>query len=437
MGATAPGLQGDVSSYSIDSRTIQAGDLFIAIAGENHDGHAFVDDVLERGAAAAVVSRDSGSEDPRLIRVDDTLRALQALAAKARVDWGGTVVGVTGSAGKTSTKDIIASMLEVAGPVGRTRGNFNNHIGVPLSVLGIPDEARVAVLELGMNHAGEIRALSEIAKPSVAVVTNVGYAHIENFEDGIDGIALAKRELVEALPPGGVAVLNFDDERVRSFSTVHPGKTVYYGFSPEAEVRAGHVEPNENGVRFQAGAALFESELIGRHAVRNILAGIATARVLGIDESRLPDVVRSLRPGKMRGELREHNGIRIIDDCYNSNPDAVRSMLEVLRDLPARRHIAVLGEMLELGRWSVALHREVGYFAARCGISVLVGIRGVAEALVEGAIEAGLRKDAAYFFNDPCEAGHWLRTFATAGDAILFKGSRGTRVEKALETFLA
>ncbi len=435
-GASAPGLTGEVSAYSIDSRTVQPGDLFIAIVGENHDGHDFVIDVLSRGAAAAIVSKDLG-DDPRLIRVDDTLRALQALATKARADWGGTVVGVTGSAGKTSTKDIIASMLEVGGPVGRTRGNFNNHIGVPLSVLGIPDEARVAVLELGMNHAGEIRQLSQIARPSVAVVTNVGYAHIENFDEGVAGIALAKRELVESLPSDGVAVLNADDERVKGFAAVHPGKTVYYGFSPEAEVRAGDVELKENGVRFHAGASLFESDLIGRHAVRNILAGITVARVLGIDEGRLPEVVRSLRPGKMRGELRTHNGIRIIDDCYNSNPDAARSMLEVLRDMPAQRHIAVLGEMLELGRWSVALHREVGNFAARCGISVLVGIRGVAEVLLEGAIEAGLRKDAAYFFKDPAEAGQWLRTFAVPGDAILFKGSRGTRVEKALETFLA
>lgn len=436
MGASASGLSGDVSTYSIDSRAVNPGDLFIAIVGDTHDGHTFVQDVLNKGAAAAVVSRDLG-DDPRLIRVDNTLRALQALAAEARVLWGGTVVGVTGSAGKTSTKDIVASMLEAAGPVGRTRGNFNNHIGLPLSILGIPDEARIAVLELGMNHAGEIRQLAEIAKPDIAVVTNVGHAHVENFDDGIDGVALAKRELVEALPANGVAVLNYDDPRVRAFGSIHAGETVYYGFSPEAEVRAGNVELKENGVRFHAGGALFESALIGRHAVLNILAGIAVARVLDIDVNRLPEVVQSLRPGKMRGELRSHNGIRIIDDCYNSNPDALRTMVEVLRDIPAQRHIAVLGEMLELGRWSESLHRDAGIFVARCGISVLVGIRGVAEALVKGAIEAGLQKDAAYFFDEPCAAGEWLRTFAAPGDAILFKGSRGTRVEKALEKFLA
>lgn len=435
-GASTAGLEGSVSGYSIDSRTIAPGDLFIALRGEQHDGHTFVSSVLEKGAGAALVDRNLG-EDHRLIRVDNTLRALQMLAQKAREDWAGTVVGVTGSAGKTSTKDIVAALAETAGPVGRTTGNFNNHIGLPVSILRIPDEARTAVLEIGMNHAGEIRELSEIARPEIAVVTNVGSAHIENFDDGIEGIALAKRELVEALPKQGVAVLNSDDARVRNFGAVHSGRTIYYGFSPDADVRAEDVEQTECGVRFRVGGVQYDSELRGRHAIGNILAGIAVARVLRIDESRLPEIVRSLRPGRMRGERLTVNGIQIIDDCYNSNPDAVQAMLEVLREIPAERHIAVLGEMLELGRWSESLHRETGAFASRCGISVLVGIRGVALAFLEGAIAAGLRKNAAYFFDEPSEAGEWLRTFARPGDAILFKGSRGTRVEKALQSFLA
>ena len=444
-GADPAGRTGDVSGYSIDSRTLSPGDLFIALRGEHHDGHQYVRDVLNRDAAAALVNEDFGadfgpdfSSDPRIIRVDDTLRALQALATEARNRWGGTIVGITGSAGKTSTKDIVATLLEAGGGiVGRTTGNFNNHIGLPLSILRIPDEARIAVLEIGMNHAGEIRDLCTIAKPNIGVVTNVGYAHIENFEDGIEGIAHAKRELIEALPPNGAAVLNRDDTRVSRFAEVYKGRTVYYGFSSEADVRAVDVQLGENGVRFRVDGALYESSLSGRHAVGNILAGIAVARVLRIDETRLPDLVRSLAPGKMRGERIEQNGIRIIDDCYNSNPDAVQAMLEVLRDIPAQRHIAVLGEMLELGRWSESLHREAGSFATRCGISVLVGIRGVASALVEGAVAAGLRKNAAYFFEQPEEAGKWLRNFAQPGDAILFKGSRGTRVERALQEFLA
>jgi len=437
---SASGLTGDVSGFSIDSRTVAPGDLFFAIRGDNHDGHQFVASALAAGATAAVVDRDLAGVVPdsaRLIRVDNTLRALQCLAATARQDWNGTVIGVTGSAGKTSTKDIVADLVGSAIPIGCTTGNFNNHIGVPLSVLRIPEGSKAAVLELGMNHAGEIRDLAAIARPQIGVVTNVGYAHVENFETGIDGITLAKRELIEALPRDGVAVLNHEDERVRAFAGVHPGETVYYGFSPEADVRAEDVELDRDGIRFRVAGKLFESSLSGRHAVLNILAGIAVTRVFGIDQEPLPDVVRSLRPGKMRGQRIERNGALLIDDCYNSNPDALRSMLEVLRDIPARRHIAVLGEMLELGRWSESLHREAGIFAARCGITVLVGIRGVAEALVKGAIEAGLRKDAAYFFHEPAEAGAWLQSFVQPGDVVLFKGSRGTHVETALQQLLA
>jgi UDP-N-acetylmuramoyl-tripeptide--D-alanyl-D-alanine ligase len=429
------GLSGEVSGYSIDSRSAQRGDLFFAIRGEQHDGHSFVPEVLSKGAAAAVVCRQYDGRDSRLIRVRDTLLALQELAAYARMRWGGTIIGVTGSAGKTTTKDVIASMLATAMPVGKTMGNFNNHIGLPLSVLGIPAGAEAAVLEYGMNHAGEIRNLASIAKPDIAVVTNVGYAHIEAFED-LEGVALAKRELVEALPESGTAVLNADDPRVRRFAEIHPGRSVFFGLSEYAGVRAEDIEPGEDGIRFRVGDVRFESSLIGRPAVRNILAGIAVAQLFGMDPGSLCEAVRSLAPGKMRGERLAHNGVKIINDSYNSNPDAARSMLDVLRDIPARRHIAVLGEMLELGRWSEPLHRDVGRYAATCGTSVLVGIRGGARSMVDAAVEAGLPKNAAYFFDDPDEAGRFLRDVAQPGDAILFKGSRGTRVEKALERFL-
>jgi UDP-N-acetylmuramoyl-tripeptide--D-alanyl-D-alanine ligase len=425
MGAQTA-LTGDVSSFSIDSRTLQPGDLFFAIEGDVHDGHKFVADALERGASAAVVHRHAGA-DARLIRVGNALQALQQLAKWAAERWGGKVVGVTGSAGKTTTKDVIAAMLGSVLPVGKTIGNFNNHVGLPLSILRVPQEAQVAVLEYGMNHAGEIRDLGRIVPPDLAVVTNVGYAHIENF-DSIDGIAAAKRELVEALKPGGIAVLNEDDERVRQF---RGPRNIFYGLS---QATAIHLRPD--GVRFTAAGVEFESPMQGRHAISNILAGVAVAEVFGIEPSRTREAVRSLPPGKMRGERLTRNGIDIINDCYNSNPDAVRGMLDVLKDMPAKRRIAVLGEMLELGRWSEPLHREVGLYVARCEVSVLVGIRGAARFLVESATSAGLSSDAAFFFEDPEQAGLHLRSIAQPGDAILFKGSRGTRVEKALERFL-
>ena len=427
-----------VTGWSVDSRTLQPGDLFFALRGPVNDGHAHVAEVFAKGAVAAVVEESIGVGGS-LLRVDDTLRSLQELARWARREWRGDVVAVTGSAGKTTTKDVIAEMLATEIATAKTQGNLNNHVGLPLSLLRLDESARVAVLELGMNHAGEIRDLAAIARPDVGVVTNVGYAHIENF-DSVEGIAAAKRELVEALGDRGTAVLNADDARVAGFAGAHKGRTILYGQSPAAQVRAEDVEyaraDGSPGVRFRVGTTRFESALTGRHSVSNVLAGIAVAGVYGLPPDRLKEKIQQLTPGKMRGERLTHNGILVYDDCYNSNPDAVRAMLEVLRDTPARRRIAVLGEMLELGRWAEPLHRDVGDYAAVCGLDVLVGIRGAAWHMVDAVKRAGLTAGAALFFDDPVEAGRCLRTLAEPGDAILFKGSRGVHVERALEEFL-
>ncbi|HEU0141318.1 MAG TPA: UDP-N-acetylmuramoyl-tripeptide--D-alanyl-D-alanine ligase [Bryobacteraceae bacterium] len=421
-----------VAGWSIDSRTIKAGDLYFALKGARHDGNAFLEDAFANGAAAAVAQVPL--EGKPVIVVPETLASLQELARWARREWDGKVVGITGSAGKTTTKDVIAAMLAVERNTGKTAGNLNNHIGLPLSILRLPDEADVAVLEFGMNHAGEIRDLARIAKPDIGVVTNVGYAHIEAF-DCLDAVAAAKRELIESLPPDGVAVLNADDPRVRNFGEVHPGRTVTFGLSQDAAVRAEEIEYSAEGVRFRALGCRFETAMAGRHAVLNILAGLAVAGVFGIAPERLQDAVRGLRAATMRSERIQKDGITVWNDCYNSNPDAVRAMLDVLKETPASRRIAVLGEMLELGRWSEALHREVGRYVAGSGISVLVGIRGAARYMVDEAVRAGLEAGAAYFFEDPSEAGDFVRSMAAEGDAILFKGSRSVQVEKALERF--
>ncbi len=425
-----------VTGWSIDSRTLQLGDLFFALRGPNHDGHAHVAEVFRKGAVAAIVDRNVEKEAPWLLRVPDTLGALQQLAAWARQKWGGDIVAVTGSAGKTTTKDVIAEMLAVEMKTAKNEGNLNNHIGLPLSLLRLDQAARAAVLEMGMNHAGEIRVLARIARPGVGVVTNVGYAHIENF-DSIEGIAAAKREEIEELGEEGTAVLNADDPRVAAMAQFHPGRTILYGQAPQAQVRAEDVAYSANGVRFRVGAHRFETALSGRHNVSNLLAGIAVAGVFGISPEHLHDKIRNFVPGKMRGEKRLHQGVTIYDDCYNSNPEAARAMLDVLRDTPAKRRIAVLGEMLELGRLAEALHREVGAYVSRCGIDVLVGIRGAASDLLDAAMRAGLRASAAFFFEDSAEAGRFVRGLAEPGDAILFKGSRGVHVERALQEFLA
>jgi UDP-N-acetylmuramoyl-tripeptide--D-alanyl-D-alanine ligase len=424
-----------VSGWSVDSRTIAPRDLFFALRGPNHDGHEFVQDVFAKGAAAAVVDRPVRAEGV-LLQAPDVLEALQTLARWARTRWGGQVVAVTGSAGKTTTKEIVARLLETAMPVGKSTGNLNNHVGLPLSILRLPSEARVAVLEIGMNHAGEIRRLAGVALPDIGVVTNVGHAHMEFF-NSIEDVARAKRELIEALPPGGLAVLNADDPLVAGFREAHAGRTVTYGFSPGADFRAEDVEHHPGGVRFRLGDSLWlESPMRGAHGVLNLLAGIAVAGQFGIDPAALRPVVETLEAGDMRGRRLVHRGITVLDDCYNSNPEAASRMLDLLRVEPAQRRLAVLGEMLELGCWSETLHRELGRYAAESGIDLLIGVRGDASSMVDEAISAGMRSSAALFFENPVEAGEFVRREARQGDAILFKGSRGTRMEKALEVFM-
>jgi UDP-N-acetylmuramoyl-tripeptide--D-alanyl-D-alanine ligase len=420
--------EAEITGWSIDSRTIEPGDLFFAIRGPTHDGNAYIEDALRKGAAGVIAEKPA--EGPVLV-VSDSLGALQQIAAWARTEWGGDVIGVTGSAGKTTTKDAIAELLSVRMRVGRTTGNFNNHVGLPLSILRIPDDASAAVLEMGMNHAGEIRDLAAIARPGIAVVTNVGYAHVENF-DSIEGVARAKRELVEALPPDGTAVLNADDPLVARFAEVHAGRVVTYGLNEGATVRGENLRYENESTRFRVCGVEFEVRLAGRHGVLTALAGIAVAQLYGIAPRELVDAIAALQPGKMRGQRFTHQGVLIINDCYNSNPEAARAMVDVLRGQPAERRIAVLGEMRELGDWSERLHRQVGEYVANDGIDALIGIHGAARFMVEEAEGAGIE---GAFFDDPESAGGYLRTFARKGDAILFKGSRGTHVEKALERF--
>jgi UDP-N-acetylmuramoyl-tripeptide--D-alanyl-D-alanine ligase len=432
IGAAPAALDADISGWSIDSRTIARGDCFFALRGPTHDGHDFVASVFERGAAVAIVEQEMVASGLQL-RVPDAIAALQALAHGARRLWNETVVGVTGSAGKTTTKDTIAALLSTTFSTARNLGNLNNHLGLPLSILRIPGDCKIAVLEMGMNHRGEIRQLCGIAEPQVGVVTNVGWAHTENFADGVEGIARAKGELIEALPRDGTAVLNADDDRVRVMAKLHAGNSILFGFAEDAEVRAEGVMLTPEGARFRALGVDFESPLAGRHGVSNVLAGIATAHALGIAPEKLRDAVRSLKPGNMRGERSLRQGVTVINDCYNANPEAMLSMLELLRDTPATRRIAVLGEMLELGREAGTLHRKVGRFAAEQGIHAVIGIRGAGRWMVDEAIAAGLSGGAALFFDTPEEAGRFLKQFLEPGDAVLFKGSRGVHVERALE----
>src|ERR1700733_10386850 len=282
---------GIVTGWSIDSRSIERGDLFFALRGPNHDGHEHIDEVFRKGALAVVADRDVEAEGI-VLQVEDSLAALQQIARRARQMWAGSVIGVTGSAGKTTTKDVIAEMLATQMKTAKTAGNLNNHVGVPLSLLRLEADAKVAVIEMGMNHAGEIRDLAAIAKPEVGVVTNVGTAHMEAF-NSIEEIAAAKRELIDALPEGGTAVLNVDDPRVAAMA---PGRnTILFGLSADADVRAEDVEKSAGGVNFRVGPTRFRTALHGRHSVSNILAGLAVAQIYEIAPERLVDAVQNFR----------------------------------------------------------------------------------------------------------------------------------------------
>jgi UDP-N-acetylmuramoyl-tripeptide--D-alanyl-D-alanine ligase len=446
----ASGEQGGplVTGYSIDSRTVTAGDLFFAIRGPHHDGHDYVEAALDRGAAGAVAAtewlaarRAKGGNVDRVLGVDDPAEALQRLAAAARRRWGRPVVGITGSNGKTTTKEAVSSLLQARYRVAKSEGNLNNELGLPLSLLRIDDEAEIGVLEMGMNHRGEIRKLAGIAQPTVGVVTNVNAAHLEFFES-VDEIAMAKRELIESLGPKGIAVLNAGDERVRRFAEAHPGRSLTFAVEQEADYQAFDLESlGPQGVRFQlrwktpAGGkqeASFESPLPGKHNVGNVAAAIAVAAVFGIEPPELVEAVAGLRAFRMRGEVFETKGVTILNDCYNANPAAVAAMLDVLRQTPAKRRIAVLGEMRELGAASPALHRQTGA-AAAASADVLVAVQGHANEMIPGAVAAGLNASAAHFFADAAAAGDFLADFLQAGDAVLFKASRAVGLERAVE----
>jgi len=428
--------------YSIDSRTIGAGDLFFAVKGERLDGHDYVTAALADGAVAAVVSNrwvvPAEVDETKLLRVSDcedcVLLALQKLAHAVRRQWGGRVIGITGSAGKTTTKEAVAQVLSAQFKVLKSHGNLNNGFGLPLQLLRLEREHEVAVIEMGMNHAGEIAALAKIAKPDWAVVSNVGPVHLEFFPDGIAGIALAKYELIEALPADGVAVLNFDDNYVASFGRGLGDRAVFYGTNEGAQVQAVDIaEVGADGVAFTVEAygerASVQLPMLGRHNVPNALAAIATGLKSGMALAACAAALGELRAGDKRGEVVPWRGATLINDCYNSNPRALDAMVDALMAVPGERHIVVAGEMLELGPEGESLHRACGQRMAQRGVTTVVGVRGLAEALVTAAREGGAE---AVFVSDAEAAGRWLQANVHAGDAVLLKASRGVMLERAL-----
>jgi UDP-N-acetylmuramoyl-tripeptide--D-alanyl-D-alanine ligase len=432
--------------YSIDSRTVGAGELFFAVRGERMDGHDYVEAALKNGAVGAVVSRSWEAPDEpervdpcKLLWVpengpppnaeDNVLVALQRLANRVRVAWGKRVIGVTGSAGKTTTKEAVAAVLGARFKVLRSAGNLNNHFGVPLQLLRLEMEHDVAVIEMGMNHAGEIATLCAIARPDWGVVSNVAAVHLEFFAEGIDGIAKAKKELVDSLPEGGLGFLNADDVRVRAMSAELGARAVLYGLSEDAAVRGEDVvDAGLDGVGFTAVAAgdrtTVRLRLLGRHNVLNGLAAMAVGVRSGLALGECAAALEQLRPTEKRGSVVEWRGARLVNDCYNSNPAALDAMVDALMAMPVGdggRRIVVAGVLLELGASGAELHRACGDRMRAAGVDRVIGVRGLA------------REFGGVFFDSPQEAGEWLARELKAGDVVLLKASRGVKLEGALE----
>ncbi len=433
------------TGYSIDSRTLTAGDLFFAIVAAR-DGHEFVNDAVTRGAAGVVVSRPTvvnGASPALVIEVADTTIALQDLARFVRRESGAKVVAITGSAGKTTTKDVIAELLSDQFQVVKNRGNLNNHLGLPLSLLELRHGANVAVMELGMNHTGEIRLLVNVAAPEVRVWTNVGEAHIGHF-GARESIADAKAEILEEAKPEHLLVANADDPLVMQRSRRFPGRRVTFGESPEADVRATAIEDlGLNGTRVRVvtrtDAHEMQVPLPGRAQLANVLAATAVALEMGVGFDAISRRVEALKPSPRRGSVVHlANRITVLDDSYNSSPAALKRSLQTLASVTASRRVAVLGEMLELGDLSLPLHQECGRDAARADLGLLITVGGPsARELGEAAIAAGMPRTSVRHLSTSDEAAADVVRSVVDGDVILVKGSRGTRTDKVVDRLQA
>lgn len=435
----------EVSGFSIDTRTLRSGDLFFAIRGPRFDGHAFVADALARGACGAVVGTPAGWDptDPRpRIVVRDTVEALQALGAWVRRASGTRVVAVTGSAGKTTTKEIAGDLVALRYRVFKTVGNLNNEIGLPLSLLELRHRPDVAIVELGMNHSGELRRLVRLAQPDVRVWTNVGEAHL-GFFPSVDAIADAKAEILDESTVDTVLIANANDPRVVARIGRFPGRVKTFGMDVDADVQATDArdlgtDGTTATVRADGQSLALSVPLLGLANLSNALAGMSVGLHFGLPLAAMVEAVARLRPAAHRGVVRRLPGdVTVIDDAYNSNPSALRAMLATLRATAGTRRVAVLGEMLELGERSIDLHTRAGADVRDAGVGLLITIGGEpAGALADAAISAGMTPSAVVHVGTSAEAADLVAARVRPGDVVLVKGSRGIGTELVVDRLL-
>lgn len=438
-----------VTGFAIDSRRVQSGDVFLALRGARFDGHRFVPEALRNGAGGVVLSDVSAlgadaaaRRAPLVIAVPDTTCALQQLGRYVRRQSGARVVAITGSVGKTTTKENVATLLGDSYKVFRNAGNLNNHIGLPLSLLELRHGPEIAVVELGMNHAGEIRTLVGIAEPDVRVWTNVAEVHAAFFAS-IDAIADAKAEVMEGATPATQLVANAGDPRVMARAAVFPGVLTTFGVETDADVRATRVRPL--GLRGMAAtietagrAVDVRTPLLGHGQIANVTAALAVALRFDVPLDLLAERVPRCVPQPGRGQVVQLGALTVVDDSYNSSPVALRAALDAVGRESGRRRVAVLGEMLELGARSAALHEACGRAAAAAGFAVVIAVGGEpAAALAAGARAAGLGGADVTTFETSAEAAEHVAAVARKGDVILVKGSRGIGMDRVVDRLKA
>jgi UDP-N-acetylmuramoyl-tripeptide--D-alanyl-D-alanine ligase len=436
-----------VTGYSIDTRTLHAGEIFFAVKGPRFDGHEFLDQAFQKNASAVVVEEaglkaSPGGAQP-MIHVRSTVAALQTLARHVRRQWRNPIIGVTGSAGKTTTKEMIAAVLGKKFTVLRSVGNLNNEFGLPLCLLRVERHQNIGVLEMGMSAKGEIRRLASIAEPNEGVVTNVNPVHLEFFKS-VDEIAEAKAELLEGLHDPKVGYLNNDDSRVRAMSRKFSGKIITYGIKSVASFKVQQIQDlGLDGTAFTVHHGRrdiqFVLPLLGQHNVANAIAAVAVGVTHEVSWDQIREALAEMKPEKMRGQVvKFREGFAVIDDSYNSNPRALSEMIRFMGRLQGyQRKILVAGEMRELGHEGPEMHRHCGREAAKAGIETIIAVQDQAAEILEGAVETGMDRARLKFARDAVEAGDLLAGMVKKGDAVLIKGSRGVKLEKALNTLRA
>lgn len=427
-----------VNGIQSDSRKVQPGELFLALHGERVDGHDYIPAAKGKGAVAALVSQESG-ELPCIV-VENTLRAYGEIARHYREMLSFKVVGITGSVGKTTTKEMTACLLARSFHTARTEGNHNNNLGLPMTILDMPDDTEVAVLEMGMNHFGEMAYLTSIARPDIAIITNIGTMHIEHLGTR-EGILQAKLEIMRGMPDDGAGVFNGDEPLLWNIRAIGKHKKYYYGIENHAcDVTATDIVELDDGVRFVVHGFGQQFELfvpmLGRHAVYNALAATTVGLLLGVKPEQIQARFSSFHNTGMRQKIYVKNGVTIIEDCYNAGPESTEAALDVLAGIKTDgRRIAVLGDMLELGNRSAAEHYRIGRLAVgKADLLLTYGEHSVRT--LTGAITGGMNPKNTDHFDTHEDMAHMLKMRVSEGDVVLFKGSRGMRMEKVLQLFL-